>query len=143
MLLTGLANESRVRVLELHKAYEPGQDHEHKIARNKHVLLVMSSDYAEEDSPKQQLHGRCQAMGTSPVYFTQREGPDHGPVFRSTVTVLGHSYQGEQAKTKKVAEQKAAERALHELQGDSTLTSSIAAGSKKRKLQGRPHPTLR
>uniref|UniRef100_A0A165ZRB7 DRBM domain-containing protein n=1 Tax=Daucus carota subsp. sativus TaxID=79200 RepID=A0A165ZRB7_DAUCS len=46
-----------------------------------------------------------------PTYDTQKSGPPHMPIFVSTVEIGGKSFQGQGAKTKKVAEMNAAKAA--------------------------------
>jgi ribonuclease-3 len=50
-----------------------------------------------------------------PEYRVEEEGPDHRKEFSATVVVAGHSYGSGDGRTKKEAEQKAAEAAYREL----------------------------
>lgn len=52
-----------------------------------------------------------------PTYETDRSGPPHMPMFVSKVEIGGESFEGQQAKSKKVAEMNAAKAAYSALIG--------------------------
>jgi len=65
---------------------------------------------------KTSLQELCAAAGLGvPEYRVEEEGPDHRKEFSATVVVAGRSYGSGDGKTKKEAEQKAAEAAYREL----------------------------
>jgi len=65
---------------------------------------------------KTSLQELCAAAGLGvPEYRVEEEGPDHRKEFSATVVVAGQSYGSGDGRTKKEAEQKAAEAAYREL----------------------------
>jgi ribonuclease-3 len=65
---------------------------------------------------KTSLQELCAAAGLGvPEYRVEEEGPDHRKEFSATVVVAGRSYGSGDGRTKKEAEQKAAEAAYREL----------------------------
>jgi ribonuclease-3 len=65
---------------------------------------------------KTSLQELCASAGLGvPEYRVEEEGPDHRKEFSATVIVAGRSYGSGDGKTKKEAEQKAAEAAYREL----------------------------
>jgi len=73
---------------------------------------------------KTSLQELCAAAGLGvPEYRVEEEGPDHRKEFSATVVVAGRSYGSGDGKTKKEAEQKAAEAAWRELSDGDAGTS--------------------
>jgi ribonuclease-3 len=65
---------------------------------------------------KTSLQELCATLGLGvPEYRVEEEGPDHRKEFRATVVVASRSYGNGDGRTKKEAEQKAAEAAYREL----------------------------
>jgi hypothetical protein len=57
---------------------------------------------------------------SNPEYITTKSGPDHNPIFTSTVIINFESFEGKQCSTKKEAEKMAAFEALNHLSGKSS-----------------------
>jgi ribonuclease-3 len=66
-----------------------------------------------------------------PEYLVDEEGPDHRKEFTATVVVAGQSYGAGDGKTKKEAEQKAAETAYNELYTQLAATADAAGGTQQ------------
>ncbi|MDT7551562.1 MAG: ribonuclease, partial [Pseudonocardiales bacterium] len=63
-----------------------------------------------------------------PEYRIAEEGPDHLKIFTATAVVAGRDLGSGEGRTKKEAEQKAAELAWHALTEEAAAASSSAAG---------------
>ncbi len=85
----------------------------------KKFVLTHGNIHLQEDvqNHKGALQEFLQARGEKPpVYASRKEGPDHAPTFRCTVTAMGERAEGE-GRSMKEAETLAASRLLWELQG--------------------------
>jgi hypothetical protein len=88
--------------------------------------------------PKAALIERLQrdARG-QPLYKTEREGPEHEPLFRSRVSVAGRTYGDGSGSSKREAERRAAEAALTRLDAEAKGEPNAAPeGRSKRRRKG-------
>lgn len=77
--------------------------------------------------PKGILIERCKQLGLGkPSFSTRNTGPEHEPVFESSVTVRGEVYGAGRAGTKRDAERQASEAALAALQGARRRASPVS-----------------
>ncbi len=82
--------------------------------------LIDTIEMPKAKDAKSQLQEYLQGLREEPpIYESVKEGKDHAPTFKCKATALGKSATGE-GKSKKAAEQKAAERLLNLLKNQST-----------------------
>jgi hypothetical protein len=94
--------------------------------------------------PKAALIERLQrdARG-QPLFRTEREGPEHEPLFRSRVSVSGREYGEGSGSSKREAERRAAEAALARLDAEARdATSKAPEGRSKRRRKGGNSPAV-
>jgi ribonuclease-3 len=66
-----------------------------------------------------------------PSYAIEEEGPDHAKRFTATVSVAGRSFGTGQGRSKKEAEQNAAQEAFETLAASQMIAGSGSAGNGK------------
>jgi hypothetical protein len=88
--------------------------------------------------PKAALIERLQREGRGrPQFLTEREGPEHEPLYRSRVSISGKGYGEGSGGNKREAERRAAEAALARLDAEVAQTTSHAnEGRSKRRRKG-------
>ena len=64
-----------------------------------------------------------------PSYSIEEEGPDHAKRFTATVSVAGRSYGSGQGRSKKEAEQNAAQEAFETLAASQMIAGTTAPGN--------------
>jgi ribonuclease III len=81
--------------------------------------------------PKAALIERLQREGRGrPQFVTEREGPEHEPLYRSQVSISGRDYGEGSGSNKREAERRAAEAAMARL--DAEVAQSAGKGSEGR-----------
>lgn len=93
--------------------------------------------------PKAALIERLQKEGRGqPQFVTQREGPDHEPIFRAQVKIQGKPYGSGEGGNKREAERRAAEVTLAQLDREAAGAPKTAPGGGRRgRRGGAPAPT--
>jgi hypothetical protein len=87
--------------------------------------------------PKAALIERLQKEGRGqPQFVTQREGPDHEPIFRAQVKIQGKTYGAGEGGNKREAERRAAEATLAQLDREAAGATKAAPGGGRRGRRG-------
>jgi ribonuclease III len=83
----------------------------------------------EGQDPKGRLQELLARRGQVPHYRLRREGPDHAPRFFASVEAAGRTLGEGQGRSKRQAEQMAAQAAWRRLAGDGTAGATVTEGS--------------